>query len=115
MITPMKQRELLFKAIQKVRKQNEIAKIRRADKPDFSESSLPPMDIRKVKFRYNKPDYSHHGSPELKTEDEIIDSVLNSEKQFRVKKDSTTKLDPTCVSEEVKNYWRNKLGKRNYV
>lgn len=108
-ITPMKQRELLNRAIQKVRRKNEIAKIRHADKPDFSESSLPPLDIRKVKFQYTKPDYSHHGSPELLTEDEIIDSCRQPNSRFHIKA-SDLKLGSMAVCEEVKDYWRNRIG-----
>lgn len=43
------------------------------------------------------------------TEDEILDSVLNPNKKFRVKA-SDIKLSPDCVSDEVRMYWLQKIN-----
>ena len=43
------------------------------------------------------------------TEAEIIDSVLNPTKNFRVRA-GDIKLSPDAVSEEVKDFWRQKIG-----
>lgn len=42
------------------------------------------------------------------TEDEVLESVLNPNRRFHVKR-STETLAPVLVCDEVKNYWRNRI------
>lgn len=72
--------------------------------PDYSQSDLPPIEIKKTKFEYNPPDYSR--LIECKTEDEIIESVLFPEK-FKHRKVSIDEY-ANC-GEEVKQYWLKKI------
>jgi len=55
-------------------------------------------------------DYSvdNHTDVVPQTEDEIIDSVLHPRHNFRVRK-STNKLIPEAVSNEVREYWLQKI------
>jgi hypothetical protein len=50
--------------------------------------------------------HTDHG---LLTEEDVIDSVLHPRHNFRVRK-STTKLMPDAVSNEVREYWLQKIG-----
>jgi hypothetical protein len=52
-------------------------------------------------------DNTHENTPQ--TLDEIIDSVLHPNRRFHVKR-SQTKLMPEAVSNEVREYWLQKIG-----
>jgi hypothetical protein len=52
-------------------------------------------------------DNTHENTPQ--TLDEIIDSVMHPRHNFRVRK-STSKLIPEAVSDEVREYWLQKIG-----
>lgn len=73
--------------------------------PDYSQSTLPPIEIKKTRFQYTPQDYSR--LVECKTEDEIIASVLYPErnKHRRVTADEYAGCGP-----EVINYWKQKLA-----
>jgi hypothetical protein len=79
-------------------------------KPDFSQSNLEPMEIKKVKFDYVPQDYSR-GRNQI-TEDEIIDSVLNPKARKQSNKNIVADLHAN-VSPETRQQWRDKIAPNN--
>ncbi len=66
----------------KKREIREIAKQAYIDsKPDYSQSDLPPIEIKKVRFDHKAIDYSR--DKQNLTEDEIFDLVMNPEKKVQ--------------------------------
>lgn len=70
-------------------------------KPDFSQSDLAPMEIRKVRFDHTAIDYSR--DKQNKTEDELFDEIMNPQHKVKVTN--------TQDSPEVANYFSSVVQK----
>lgn len=80
----------------------EIAKQANIDsKPDYSQSDLEPIEIRKIRFDHSAIDYSR--DKQNKTEDEIFDEIMNPNKKMKI----TNSQD----SPEIADYFRTVIHK----
>lgn len=82
-----------------------LSELLSATKPDYSESNLPPIEIKKTRFDYEKPDFSR--LTECMTEDEIIASVIYPEKHQHRK---VTIDEYANAGAEVVAYWKEKIA-----
>lgn len=84
-------------------------KIRRARMNDAFKISNTKMATILPYEPYNGPTSGRNSFVKTEmTEDEILESVLNPDKHKHSKRD-IRKLDPSCVSDEVKEFWKQKV------
>lgn len=67
-----------------------------------------PFSGETTNLPFNQDNRKSYGTPELLTEQDVLESILFNGKRFRVRK-SDVKLAPEMVTDEIKDFYRAKI------
>lgn len=67
-----------------------------------------PFSGETTNLPFNQDNRKEYGTPELLTEQDVLESILFNGKRFHVRK-SDVKLAPDMVTDEIKDFYRAKI------